>query len=126
MRHQTELVGMEVRSVLSPILSPMKTWEKFVVPISNGEGRLIMPDRRFDQYTQAWQIPLVYIDENGKTTNKYNGSRWWAAALTSPDGRIFGLMPHPERTWLNVFKNVPGNHDMPIFEGIRNSIVGNK
>ena len=126
MRHQTELVGMEVRSVLSPILSPMKAWERFVVPISNGEGRLIMPDRRFDQYTEAWQIPLVYIDENGETTNKYNGSKWWAAALTSPDGRIFGLMPHPERTGLNVFKNVPGNHDMPIFEGIRDSIVGNK
>jgi hypothetical protein len=35
-------------------------------------------------------------------------------------------MPHPERTGLNVFKNVPGNHDMPIFEGIRDSIVGNK
>jgi phosphoribosylformylglycinamidine synthase len=126
MRHQTELVGMEVRSVLSSVLSPMKAWDRFIVPISNGEGRLIMPDRRFDQYTEAWQIPLVYVDENGNTTNKYNGSRGWAAALTSPDGRIFGLMPHPERTGLNVFKNVPGNHDMPIFEGIRDSIVGNK
>jgi len=126
MRHQTELVGMEVRSVLSPVLSRVGNWDRFVVPISHWEGRLIMTDRRFDQYTEAWQIPLVYIDENGKTTNKYNGSIWWAAALTSPDGRIFGLMPHPERTWLNVFKNVPGNHDMPIFEAIRDSIVGNK
>jgi len=85
-----------------------------------------MPDRRFDQYSEAWQLPLVYIDENGNTTNKYNGSRGWAAALTSPDGRIFGLMPHPERTGLNVFKNVPWEKNMPVFEGIRDTIVGNK
>jgi len=126
MRHQTELVGMEVRSVLSPILQSAKAGEQFIVPISHGEWRLIMPDRRFDQYTEAWQIPLVYIDENGKTTNKYNGSKWWAAALTSPDGRIFGLMPHPERTGLNVFKNVPWEKHMPIFEGIRDAIVRNR
>ena len=126
MRHQTELVGMEVRSVLSPVLSRVNHGDHFTVPISNGEGRLIMPDKRFDQYTEAGQIPLVYIDENGRTTNKYNGSRGWAAALTSPDGRIFGLMPHPERTWLNVFKNVPWEKYLPVFEGVRDSIVGNK
>jgi len=126
MRHQTELVGMEVRSVLSPVLTRVDSEDQFIVPISNGEGRLIMPNRRFDKYTETWQIPLVYVDENGNTTNKYNGSRGWAAALTSPDGRIFGLMPHPERKGLNVFKNIPWEKNMPVFEGIYSSIVGNK
>jgi len=39
------------------------------------------------------------------------------AGICSPDGRILGLMPHPERSGLQVFKNVPGNKHLSVFDG---------
>jgi phosphoribosylformylglycinamidine synthase len=46
----------------------------------------------------------LYIDESGKPTMEYpanpSGSPHGIAALTSEDGRVFIIMPHPERAWV--------------------------
>ncbi len=63
------------------------------------------------------QIVLQYLNHNGNPTNMHNGAMKGVAGICSPDGRILGLMPHPERSGLNVFKNVPGNKNFPIFDG---------
>ena len=44
-RHMTDQVGLQVTSVLSPMMSMMNIGETFVIPISHGEGRLYMKDR---------------------------------------------------------------------------------
>jgi phosphoribosylformylglycinamidine synthase len=36
--------------------------------------------------------------------------------IISPDGKVFGKMGHVERSGENIFKNVPGEYDMHIFE----------
>ncbi len=36
--------------------------------------------------------------------------------IISPDGRVLGKMGHSERWDDNLYKNVPGNYDMKIFE----------
>ena len=36
--------------------------------------------------------------------------------ITSPNGRILGIMTHPERIGKDLCINVPGNKDVPIFE----------
>lgn len=60
---------------------------------------------------------LQYLDADGHPTNEYNGSDNGVAGICSPDGRILGLMPHPERSGLNVFKNIPGNKHLGLFDG---------
>ena len=49
----------------------------------------------------AGQVVLRYVDEPGRPTQDYpanpNGSPGAVAGLCDPTGRIFGLMPHPER-----------------------------
>ena len=122
MRHQTELVKLQVKSVLPVAMYEMEIGEEYLIPISNGEGRLILPQKTFEKFNERGQIALQYKDEDGNPTNKYNGSDYWVAGISDPSGRIFGLMPHPERTWLNVFKNVPGEKYMPVFEGIYNAM----
>ena len=51
-------------------------------------------------------IVLRYIDSYGRTTEHYplnpSGSPGGAAALTSDDGRVFIVMPHPERIFLGL------------------------
>ena len=37
--------------------------------------------------------------------------------LTSPDGRVFGRMAHAERSGDNLYKNVPGDTESPMFRG---------
>ena len=50
---------------------------------------------------EVGQIVLKYADERGEPTMDYpanpNGSLRAAAGVCDPTGRIFGLMPHPER-----------------------------
>ena len=49
----------------------------------------------------AGQVVLRYVDEAGRPTQDYpanpNGSPAAVAGVCDPTGRIFGLMPHPER-----------------------------
>jgi phosphoribosylformylglycinamidine synthase len=69
---------------------------------------------------------MQYLDEDWNPTNKYNGSKNWIAGLTSPDGRILVMMPHPERVWLNVAKNVPWTKLLPLFENAYKYFIGIK
>jgi phosphoribosylformylglycinamidine (FGAM) synthase-like amidotransferase family enzyme len=69
---------------------------------------------------------MQYLDEDWNPTNKYNGSKNWIAGLTSQDGRILVMMPHPERVWLNVAKNVPWTKLLPLFENAYKYFIGIK
>jgi phosphoribosylformylglycinamidine synthase II/phosphoribosylformylglycinamidine synthase I len=69
-------------------------------PVAHGEGRVIARDRgALDQLWAAGLAALAYVDENGEPAGypfNPNGSDWNIAALCSPAGNVFGLMPHPE------------------------------
>lgn len=116
LRHETNIVKLKVRSILSPFFSEVDNWDEFVIPISHWEWKLIISEEKYNEYLKNWQIPLQYLDEDWTPTNKYNWSYNWIAWLTSRDWRIFWMMPHPERTWINVFKNVPWEKLFPIFK----------
>ena len=45
-----------------------------------------------------------------------NGSLYAIEGITSPDGRVFGKMGHSERVGKDLYKNVPGNYDIRMFE----------
>ena len=45
-----------------------------------------------------------------------NGSVAAIEGILSADGRIFGKMGHSERRGENLYKNIKGNKNQPIFE----------
>ena len=45
-----------------------------------------------------------------------NGSIFAVEGITSPDGRVFGKMGHSERIGDSLYRNVPGNYDIRMFE----------
>lgn len=61
------------------------------LPVAHGEGRLVAgePDL-IDRLEDQGQIALRYTDN-------FNGSDGAVAGVCDATGRIFGLMPHPER-----------------------------
>ncbi|QEH37015.1 Phosphoribosylformylglycinamidine synthase [Aquisphaera giovannonii] len=92
-----------VRLVPSPGLSPFIAFrEPIELPVAHGEGKFLMADdAAVDGLDARGQIVLKYADDRGIPTRDYpdnpNGSAGAAAAVCDPTGRIFGLMPHPER-----------------------------
>lgn len=77
----------------------------FELPVAHGEGKLIVKDPAVGQrLIKSKQIVLQYVDDTGNVTKNYpqnpNGSFLATAGITDQTGRIFGLMPHPERNVL--------------------------
>lgn len=94
------------------------------VAVAHGEGRAEF-DSAVDQV--AARVALRYVDGEGQVATRYplnpNGSPDGITGLTSSDGRVTILMPHPERTprsvnlswhppgwgeaspWLRMFRN---------------------
>ena len=119
-RHVSTIVNIRVASNLSPWLSACRVGEIYSVPVSHGEGKIVAPLCELEKMRENGQIATQYADFDGKPTmvSPYNpnGSRWAIEGITSPDGRVFGKMGHSERIGANLYKNVPGNYDMKIFE----------
>ena len=72
------------------------------MPIGHGEGKFVAGEH-FDA-GRSELVALRYLDAEGKPTQDYpcnpNGSTHAVAGLTDPTGRVLGLMPHPDRSYL--------------------------
>lgn len=68
------------------------------LPVAHAEGRFVpRSEADLTALTAAGQVPLRYIpDAAGASTNP-NGAVADVAGACDPTGRVFGLMPHPER-----------------------------
>jgi phosphoribosylformylglycinamidine synthase I len=64
--------------------------QTIVVPVKNGEGRYVAADADLDRLEGEGRVVVRYVDGNP------NGSSRDIAGVTSADGRVVGLMPHPE------------------------------
>lgn len=65
--------------------------DELMLPSAHGEGRLVAADPALlDRLEANGQVAVRYIDN-------FNGSERDIAGACDATGRIFGLMPHPER-----------------------------
>ena len=119
-RHQSRIVRVRVASVKSPWLSLVEAGEVFSVPISHGEGKFVASPALIEQLAENGQIMTQYVDLSDNATMDIrfnpNGSAAAIEGILSPDGRVFGKMGHSERKGAGLYKNVPGEYDMKLFE----------
>ena len=119
-RHQSRIVRVRVASVKSPWLSLVEAGEVFSVPISHGEGKFVASSALIEQLAENGQIMTQYVDLSDNATMDIrfnpNGSAAAIEGILSPDGRVFGKMGHSERKGAGLYKNVPGEYDMKLFE----------
>lgn len=101
-RFETRWVHLKPQSDVCPFLRDI---ESIYLPMAHAEGRFVVRDdaSRSDMI-QKNQIALRYCDESGNTSDSMlpfpinpNGAELNVAGICDSTGRIFGLMPHPER-----------------------------
>ena len=122
-RHQSKIVHTRVASNKSPWVSRVQVGDIVTVPISHGEGRFLCSDELLQKLAANGQIATQYVDLAGVPTMDVdfnpNGSVWAIEGITSPDGRVLGKMGHSERVGKEIYKNVPGNYDLHLFESAK-------
>ena len=119
-RHQSKIVRTRIASNKSPWLALTEVGQVYSVPISHGEGRFLAEEETVRTLAANGQIATQYVDLEGNPSADVafnpNGSLYAIEGITSPDGRVFGKMGHAERIGSNLYKNVPGNYDLRMFE----------
>ena len=72
------------------------------IAVAHGEGRAVFDGDAFDRATRERLVCLQYVASDGVPAERYpanpNGSQAGVAGVTTPDGRVTIMMPHPERT----------------------------
>ena len=119
-RHQSMMVRTRVCTNNSPWLAGTEVGQIYNVPISHGEGRFYASAELAMQLAANGQIATQYVDLEGNPTMDTafnpNGSLYAIEGITSPDGRVFGKMGHSERIGAGLYKNVPGEYDIRMFQ----------
>ncbi|ORY05767.1 phosphoribosylformylglycinamidin [Basidiobolus meristosporus CBS 931.73] len=102
---------------------------KFPISVAHGEGRAeFVKSDDLDVIHEQQLVAVRYVDNYGKVTERYplnpNGSPLGVTGVTTPNGRVLAMMPHPERVirksthswypqdfasdegpWLRMFRN---------------------
>lgn len=72
------------------------------MPVGHGEGKFVVGESFDADHSDL--VALRYVDEEGRPATTYpanpNGSLSSIAGITDPSGRVLGLMPHPDRSYL--------------------------
>lgn len=80
------------------------------LPVRHGEGRFIPAGREvLEEIVNGQMVVCLYVNARGELADypyNPNGSVLNIGGICDPNGRIFGLMPHPEA--FNHFTNHPG------------------
>jgi phosphoribosylformylglycinamidine synthase len=119
-RHVSRMVQTRVMPSVSPWLALEKPGAIHTIPVSHGEGRIVIREAEALSLFEKGQIAFCYADPQGNpaASEPYNpnGSAYAIEGMTSPDGRILGKMGHSERSGAMVHINIPGNKVQRIFE----------
>lgn len=82
-------VWLRVASASTAWTSRFESGADLLVPLKSGEGRYVAPERVLDELEAEDRVVFRYHDNP-------NGSQRDIAGISSANGRVVGLMPHPE------------------------------
>ncbi len=90
-----------------PPLADVPAGRRYLFPSAHGEGKLVLPggSSQVTELERAGQILFRWVAPDGGPAAypwNPNGSAGDVAGLTNPDGNVFGLMPHPERSFFRA------------------------
>jgi len=119
-RHISTIVNIRQSSNASPWLGTDSLGQISKVPLSHGEGRLVISPELYQTCLEKGQIAYQYVDFEGKATMdpqfNVNGSSYAIEGMISPNGRILGKMGHTERIQVGCYLNIPDMMEMKLFE----------
>ncbi len=90
-----------------PPLERVARGSRFLFPSAHGEGKLVLGGdaaARRAELEARGQVLFRWVSPDGGRASypwNPNGSEGDIAGLTNPEGTVFGLMPHPERSFFH-------------------------
>lgn len=119
-RHISAMAKIRQSTSASPWLKSEENGLSHIVPMSHGEGRLILSQEAYLNLKAKGQIAYQYVDDNDEATMNphynINGSDYAIESLISEDGRILGKMGHSERLTEHTYLNLNDAHVNSLFE----------
>lgn len=91
-RFECRWVRLKVTGSKCPLLEDGAEME---LPVAHREGKFVVSAERLAQLEADGQLVLRYA--SSEYPENPNGSHGDVAGICDPTGRVFGLMPHPER-----------------------------
>lgn len=123
-RHISQIVTTRVASVCSPWLAGFDPGDLHTIAVSHGEGKFVVGEELARELFANGQVAFQYAGPDGEPTAEApwnpNGSSYAIEGIVSRDGRILGKMGHTERWEPNVFRNIAGNKEQPLFRNAVN------
>jgi phosphoribosylformylglycinamidine synthase len=92
--------------------------EVITLPIAHGEGKFCADKITLDKIEKSGCVALRYVDAGGNSGGypvNPNGAMNAIAGITDSTGRIFGLMPHPERFMFENQWPYHGSNQLPPY-----------
>ncbi len=119
-RHISTMANIRQSSDASPWLNREDLAHVSKVPLSHGEGRLVINSDLYKTCLNNGQIAFQYVNHEGQATMdshfNVNGSSYAIEGMISPNGRILGKMGHTERIQDGCYINIPDMQEMKLFE----------
>ncbi len=82
-------VWLTVETASTPWTSRYEPGARILIPLKSGEGRYVAAESVIGELESEGRVVFRYADNP-------NGSRHGIAGISSANGRVVGLMPHPE------------------------------
>ena len=98
-RHIASFVDTKIMTNNSPWLKYAEVGKSYKMPISHGEGRVVIKEDVYENLLSKEQIVSVY-------DKAVNGSDYSIESIMSDDGHILGKMGHAERVSEDLYKNI--------------------
>ena len=110
-------VSLEVQNTSSPFTRGFSAGEVIRVPIAHHDGNYYADEATLDALEGDNRIAFTY-------TQDCNGSQRNIAGVLSANGRVLGMMPHPERAMQPAAHSSLGGDDgRRVFESVVTSLV---
>ncbi len=123
-RHISQIVTTRVASVTSPWLAGFESGDLHSIAVSHGEGKFVVSEELARELFANGQVAFQYADAEGRPTMEApynpNGSSYAIEGIVSRDGQILGKMGHTERWEKNIFRNISGEKEQPLFRNAVN------
>ena len=87
--------------------------EKIVIPVAHHDGNYFADDATLDRLEGEGRVAFRYAEA-------VNGSARNIAGILSENGRVLGMMPHPERAVEAAHGNTDGRR---VFEGLVEALL---
>ena len=104
-------VDLQVCDTLaSPFSSSLAAGSKLTIPIAHNEGNYFVEPDELEKLKGEGQILFRYVNGSSFGAANPNGATYDIAGVLSSNGRILGMMPHPERAMSKLHGGADGAH----------------